>query len=69
MKIYDFDKETDRRGSGAFKTDALKKIYGREDLIPLWVADMDFEILKYSPMWEVLPVMMNQRYLKRLQNS
>jgi len=43
MKIYDFDKETDRRGSGAFKTDALKKIYGREDLIPLWVADMDFE--------------------------
>lgn len=23
MKIYDFDKETDRRGSGAFKTDAV----------------------------------------------
>ncbi len=40
---YDFDKVIDRRGSGAFKTDALKNVYGHEDLIPLWVADMDFE--------------------------
>ncbi len=41
--IYDFDKVIDRRGTGAVKTDALKDVYGREDLIPLWVADMDFE--------------------------
>ena len=33
----------DRRGSGAVKTDALGKVYGKDDLIPLWVADMDFE--------------------------
>ncbi len=40
---YDFDKVIDRRGTGAIKTDVLKEVYGREDLIPLWVADMDFE--------------------------
>lgn len=43
MKRYDFDKVIERRGSGAVKTDALKKVYGDEELIPLWVADMDFE--------------------------
>lgn len=43
METYNFDKVIDRRGTGAFKTDALKKVYGKEDLIPLWVADMDFE--------------------------
>ena len=43
MKTYDFDKVIDRRGTGAVKTDALGKVYGKDDLIPLWVADMDFE--------------------------
>ena len=40
---YDFDKIIDRKGSGALKYDALKERYGRDDLIPLWVADLDFE--------------------------
>ena len=43
MKIYDFDKIIDRRGTGAFKTDRLKAVFGKEDLHALWVADMDFE--------------------------
>lgn len=43
MKRYDFDKIIERRGTGAVKTDALGKVFGKEDLIPLWVADMDFE--------------------------
>ena len=43
MIQYNFDKIIDRRGSGAYKTDKLKEIYGRDDLIPLWVADMEFE--------------------------
>lgn len=43
MKTYDFDKVTERKGTGAIKTDALGKVYGKDDLIPLWVADMDFE--------------------------
>ena len=43
MKTYDFDKVIDRKGSGAVKSDALKAVFGKEDLIPMWVADMDFE--------------------------
>lgn len=43
MKTYDFDKIIERRGTGAIKTDALGKVFGKEDLVPLWVADMDFE--------------------------
>ena len=40
---YDFDKIIDRRGTGSVKYEMLKEMFGREDLIPLWVADMDFE--------------------------
>ncbi len=44
MKVkYDFDKVVCRKGTESFKWDGLGKVYGREDLIPLWVADMDFE--------------------------
>ncbi len=43
METYDFDKITDRRETGAVKYDALEELYGRSDLLPLWVADMDFE--------------------------
>lgn len=43
MGKYNFDKIIDRRGSGALKTDALAERYGKADLIPMWVADMDFE--------------------------
>ena len=39
---YNFDEVIDRKGSDALKVDALKEYYGKEDLIPLWVADMDF---------------------------
>jgi cystathionine beta-lyase len=43
MRNYDFDEVIDRRGTGALKTDALQERYGRSDLLPLWVADMDFK--------------------------
>ena len=43
MKKYDFDRIIDRRGTDSIKYDNLKERYGRTDLIPLWVADMDFE--------------------------
>ncbi len=39
-----FDKIIERKGSGCFKYDGLKLRYGKDDLIPLWVADMDFAI-------------------------
>jgi len=41
--LYDFDKIIDRTGTGALKNEVLQKRYGRADLLPLWVADMDFE--------------------------
>ncbi len=41
---YNFDRLCERRGSGCFKYDTLKMIYGKQDLIPLWVADMDFPV-------------------------
>ncbi|MFA6702631.1 MAG: MalY/PatB family protein [Dysgonamonadaceae bacterium] len=39
---YNFDEIIDRRNTHAVKLDVLKEQYGRDDLIPLWVADMDF---------------------------
>ncbi|MFR9166539.1 MAG: MalY/PatB family protein [Dysgonomonas sp.] len=42
MSKYNFDQIINRKGTGAIKVDALKERYGDENLIPLWVADMDF---------------------------
>jgi cystathionine beta-lyase len=42
MPKYNFDQIIDRWGTNALKTDALLPRYGNADLIPLWVADMDF---------------------------
>ncbi len=39
-----FDIIYNRRGSGCFKYDALKMLYGKDDLLSLWVADMDFTV-------------------------
>ncbi len=38
---YDFNKPVDRSRNFSAKYDELKKNFGREDLIPLWIADMD----------------------------
>ena len=40
---YNFNEIIDREGTNALKIDALKERYGRDDLISLWVADMDFK--------------------------
>lgn len=40
---YDFDTVIVRSGSGDLKHGVLLERYGRSDLLPLWVADMDFE--------------------------
>lgn len=40
--MYDFDEIVERRGTGSFKHDNLKEFFGRDNLVPLWVADMDF---------------------------
>lgn len=42
-KKYDFDKIINRKGTNSVKYDILKKFFGKEDILPMWVADMDFE--------------------------
>ena len=39
---YNFDEVIDRGGTSAIKVEGLQENWGRTDLIPLWVADMDF---------------------------
>ncbi len=43
-KNYDFDARVDRRHTSCLKYDFGMKRKGREDLLPLWVADMDFAL-------------------------
>ena len=42
MKQYNFDTKIERRGTDCFKWDALPGMYGRDDLLPMWVADNDW---------------------------
>lgn len=44
---YDFDKLIDRTGTESVKYDLLQPVFGREDLLPMWVADMDFEVADF----------------------
>lgn len=44
MKKYDFDSVIDRHGTSAVKIDRLDRVFGRHDLTPLWIADLDFAV-------------------------
>ncbi len=39
-----FDKLVERRHSGSVKWDHAPVIFGEEDIIPMWIADMDFAV-------------------------
>lgn len=39
---YNFDQLIDRSGTSAIKLEGMKENWGRTDLLPMWVADMDF---------------------------
>ena len=43
---YDFNQQCNRKKTDCIKWDFLESIFGREDLIPMWVADMDFIVAK-----------------------
>ena len=45
MGMYEFDRLLPRKGTDCNKWDAMGRDYGDPDLIPLWVADMDFPVL------------------------
>jgi cystathionine beta-lyase len=40
---WDFDEDVSREGSDCLKYDRRKEIFGYGDIIPMWVADMDFK--------------------------
>ena len=44
MTKYDFDTVIDRRGSSAMKYEGLDTFFGRHDVAPLWIADLDFAV-------------------------
>lgn len=44
MKKYNFDKLIERRGTDSVKYDLTEVLYGSKDVLPMWVADMDFEV-------------------------
>ena len=39
---YNFDEVIDRKNTNAVKLERCKALFGTEDVLPLWVADMDF---------------------------
>lgn len=43
MKKYNFDEKVERKGTNCIKYDALTRMFGTDDVLPLWVADMDFK--------------------------
>jgi cystathionine beta-lyase len=45
MMKYDFDKLVDRENTNSIKWNYAKEYVGTDDVLPMWVADMDFETL------------------------
>jgi cystathionine beta-lyase len=43
MKLYNFDEHVDRTHTNSLKYDGRSMFFGKTDLLPLWVADMDFK--------------------------
>lgn len=41
-RIYDFNQVIDRHETSSIKWDFNQRIFGRKDILPMWVADMDF---------------------------
>ncbi|MFA6482324.1 MAG: aminotransferase class I/II-fold pyridoxal phosphate-dependent enzyme, partial [Bacteroidales bacterium] len=54
----DFDRVIDRTGTDSIKWDGRERVFGKADVIPLWVADMDFET----------PEFIRNRIAKRLEH-
>ena len=43
---YNFDLKCDRSNTNCVKWDSVKEVFGRDDVLPMWVADMDFPAAK-----------------------
>jgi len=49
---YDFDRVINRKNTDSLKCDVIEPIFGNKDVLPMWIADMDFPIAK--PITEAL---------------
>jgi len=45
--VWNFDEEINREGSDSIKYDLRYEIFGKKDIIPMWVADMDFRTPRF----------------------
>jgi cystathionine beta-lyase len=43
MQTFDFDRLIERRATNSYKWDQSETLFGDKDILPLWVADMDFQ--------------------------
>ena len=43
MSTFNFDEEINRYGTSCVKYDSLDSHFGTKDVLPMWVADMDFK--------------------------
>jgi cystathionine beta-lyase len=41
--MYNFDKIVDRENTSSLKYDFRQAYFGKDNVLPMWVADMDFE--------------------------
>ena len=41
---YNFDEAIERAGTGSVKWDSREAVFGRADVLPMWVADLDFRV-------------------------
>ena len=74
---YNFDEVIDRSNNRSSKYDERLKKFGTEDVIPLWVADMDFKTAQpiidackkkaEEGIWDILPD--RQATLKQYRNG
>jgi cystathionine beta-lyase len=44
---YDFDQVIDRRGTNSVKYDLREGVFGDPEVLPMWVADMDFPVADF----------------------
>ncbi len=42
--VFDFDQSITRRGTGSRKWDDVGSVFGSQEVLPLWIADMDFAV-------------------------
>lgn len=59
MGKYDFNRSIDRRNTASVKWELNHLIYGANDILPMWVADMDFEP----------PIEVTQSLKKRIEHN